>query len=148
MRDRTIQFFTRTLPPFLWAGFIFYSSSLPDTSLPLPKIIPHADKIVHAGAYGLLCLLIARAINRRGSREMSPWLFWTVSVFLASLFGAFDEWHQHFVPTRTCSVWDWLADAVGTILVVAAWIVWKRVCERNALTGCETSASPSTPDVE
>ncbi|HPS02639.1 MAG TPA: VanZ family protein, partial [Candidatus Sumerlaeota bacterium] len=126
MRHRVLHFFTHTLPPFLWAGFIFYSSTLPDTSLPLPRIIPYSDKYAHAGAYAVLCFLIARA-NRRDRLIVAPAACWTVAVILTSLFGAFDEWHQSFVPTRTCSIWDWAADAVGSLLAVTAWIVWKRL---------------------
>lgn len=142
MRHRVLHFFTRTLPPFLWAGFIFYSSSLPDTSLPLPRIIPYSDKYAHAGAYAILCFLIARA-NRRDRLIVAPAACWTVAVILTSLFGAFDEWHQSFVPTRTCSIWDWAADAVGSLLAVTAWIAWKRFRRKDTALPSATS----TPDL-
>jgi len=65
---------------------------------------------------------------------VAPAACWTVAVILTSLFGAFDEWHQSFVPTRTCSLWDWAADAVGSLLAVTAWIVWKRLAEKKVST--------------
>lgn len=35
-----------------------------------------------------------------------------------SAMGAFDEWHQQFVPRRSMDVRDWMADSVGAILGV------------------------------
>jgi VanZ family protein len=132
MRNRVFHFCTHTLPPFLWAGFIFYSSSLPDSSLPLPQAIPHSDKIAHAGAYGLLCLLAIRALRREFIAKF-PTRSLLLAALLASLFGAFDEWHQQFVPTRTCAFSDWLADLIGTLLAGVGWIAWKRLSAADTL---------------
>ena len=42
---------------------------------------------------------------------------------IATLYGAFDEVHQGFVPGRTRDVRDWLADAMGAAAaVVAVWL--------------------------
>ena len=42
---------------------------------------------------------------------------------IATLYGAFDEVHQGFVPRRTPDVRDWLADAMGAAAaVVAIWL--------------------------
>ena len=47
----------RFLPAVLWAGVIFWLSSQPD--LPGPDVsIPGLDKVLHAGAYGLLTALM------------------------------------------------------------------------------------------
>jgi len=49
-------------------------------------------------------------------------MFWTAALF-ATLYGATDELHQYFVPTRTFDPADWLADAVDAFAAagVARW---------------------------
>lgn len=35
---------------------------------------------------------------------------------LASAYGVIDEIHQSFVPGRTCTLPDWIADTIGAFL--------------------------------
>jgi len=100
------------LPAAAWSATIFLLSSLPPVlpSQQQPGWMP-TDKAAHLAAYALLSGLVLYAL-RRGHRL--PLLRCTViAVLLATGYGALDEWHQSFVPSRCASVADWAADAIG-----------------------------------
>lgn len=90
---------------------------------------PHFDKVTHFFIYGLLATLTLRAL---GSRRWAPWL----AITAVSLFGASDEWHQSFVPGRSCEVADWVADTLGAALAVSLyrrWEFYRRLLEFSLL---------------
>jgi len=110
---------TRALPALAWMGLIFWLSSQPK----LPQVIflfDGIDKLFHAGAYGVLGLLVAFAVGATTRRAAG------VAVVIASLYGVSDELHQYFVPGRSCDVFDWLADTGGAAVAVALLGVWQR----------------------
>jgi len=96
------------LPATLFMGVIFYSSSLPDPAPALTRVV--LDKVLHMSGYALLGILYSIALRGEGLR---PTKMTVVAIFLASLYGASDEWHQSFTPRRTADVHDWLADTAG-----------------------------------
>lgn len=75
------------------------------------------DKVSHAGAYLVLCVLALRAchrgLHRLGLRET------LIALLLTAGYGVLDELHQRMVPGRQPSVLDWLADVVGAIGAIA-----------------------------
>jgi VanZ family protein len=100
---------------YLWGpvlahmALIFAASSRSDTSA-VPSAIP--DKVVHFAVYAVLGALILRAVSgRRRSGVTRSGLL--VSVFIATLYGVSDEWHQSFVPGRTPDAMDVVADLAG-----------------------------------
>ncbi|MBI5771663.1 MAG: VanZ family protein [Verrucomicrobia bacterium] len=94
--------------PLLVAGLIFYASS---RSVVAGPEIPNIDKVVHFLIHGLLATLLCRMGT--GWRAAAwAWL-------AASAYGASDEWHQYFVPGRSCSLADWIADTTGAALAVS-----------------------------
>jgi VanZ family protein len=38
-----------------------------------------------------------------------------LTIVVALFYGAFDELHQMFIPGRFADIYDWLADAVGSM---------------------------------
>jgi len=104
------------LPPIAWAAGIFVLSSLP--SLPRPPAYPHEDKVIHALFFGILALWLLRAFA--GGQRMRAGKAAALAFVFASLYGAVDEAHQHFVPPRTTDAADWLADSVGAAVVFLA----------------------------
>jgi VanZ family protein len=109
----------RWLPPFLWAALILILTSIPGSHIP---VLPfrNFDKIVHLAIYGVLGWLTARAWSS-GSRIMAAAI---AAIVLISCFGAFDEWHQQFIPHRSMELLDWATDtmgaAMGIILALAS----------------------------
>ena len=105
-------------------ALLFYLSHQP--ALHTPMLFSGQDKLLHAGVYALLGLLLLgaqpRPVNGYSGRQV------TISVLLASLYGLSDEIHQYFVPGRSSEALDWLADTVGALIAVSllAWLSRKR----------------------
>jgi VanZ family protein len=101
----------RWAAPFLWAGCILVSTSIPGAHLPRVNV-PGIDKVVHFTFYGLLGWLTVRALWGRGGGVREA-----IAVLAAiSLFGALDEWHQQFIPGRSMDLFDWVADTSGALV--------------------------------
>lgn len=127
--------------PVALAALIFVSSSR--SQIVDVGGVSGLDKVVHFAVYGLLGVLVCRL--GRGVRATA------VAILLASAYGASDEWHQSFVPSRSAEVADWFADTVGAAVVVGGyagsarlrgWMetparIWGRILRRT-----EPSASP------
>jgi VanZ family protein len=101
----------RWLPPLLWAAFILILTSIPGSHIPVPPF-RYFDKVVHLAIYGVLGWLTARAWTN-GSRASAAAL---AAIIVVSCFGAFDEWHQQFIPQRSMELLDWAADTTGAAL--------------------------------
>jgi len=97
-----------------WAPVIFYTALIfvfSSFALTVPK---GSDKIIHILEYALLGFFMTRALL----------LTWNISkgwgIFLGTLatavLGALDEFHQLFVPGRSSTVGDGLADLGGALL--------------------------------
>lgn len=94
--------------PLLIAGLIFFASSRSQVAGPP---VANADKYGHFLVYGLLATLLCRL--------GSGWRAAGWALLAASAYGATDEWHQLFVPGRSCSLADWIADTTGAALAVS-----------------------------
>jgi VanZ family protein/UDP-2,3-diacylglucosamine pyrophosphatase LpxH len=76
------------------------------------QLPPPLDKFAHASVFGALALVLDLAL--RLNRPGLPMYRRHLLVFVAvSCFGATDEWHQLFVPGRSCELGDWVADSLG-----------------------------------
>jgi hypothetical protein len=111
----------RWLPPILWATLILALDSVPHPERFVPPMFPGADKLAHLGMYGMLGLLLARAMFASRSKAAIAGL---VTVLIVATLGAGDELHQLLIPARSASASDWLADVsgatVGVLFVHAA----------------------------
>ncbi len=101
---------------------IFVASGIPEIG-PLPADV--SDKTAHLAAYGVLGVATMRAVSGArwaGCTSSAGVAAWAI----ATAYGFTDEWHQMFVPGRTPSAGDLVADAAGAALgVVAVW-AWAR----------------------
>lgn len=121
MEPFTAPTWLRWIPATTYAGLIFVASSLP---LPVPYIpIPQIDKPIHLLEYAVLCLLIcwAQSADRSGERIRPIKKVILFSIIASSLYGASDEFHQYFVPSRNSDVLDWAFDTVGASLAGFIW---------------------------
>lgn len=95
------------LPAIVWAGFIFYLSSIPDLKSGLEEFWDLVlRKFAHITEFAILFLLLARPLEKS--------LKWTLLFSL--LYAASDEFHQSFVPGRWASLADFCFDAAGVFL--------------------------------
>ncbi len=95
---------------------IFGISSMKQPPLPTPEFEwLTIDKLYHFIEYVVLGGLIARAFVKTKPSIVQSRLIWYIAALLSILYGASDEWHQTFVPGRSATVADWVADALGSI---------------------------------
>ena len=100
-------------------GVIFFLSHQPGDSLHLP-LFPGADKVAHLLAYGTLALTVLWFFGKKGKERMVQTLFFTLLFCL--LYGVSDEFHQSFIPHRSVSGLDIMADVVGAMFVALFWL--------------------------
>lgn len=118
-------------PAVLWVAVLFALSELQEIPEALEPLAGVNDKVVHALLYALLGG--AMAWGRHSGPLRPPHGLLLVAGYV---YGALDEWHQSFVPGRTPSVGDWVADVVG---VTVGYAVLHLLLSRSA------HASPPEP---
>ncbi|HET7910325.1 MAG TPA: VanZ family protein [Nitrospira sp.] len=121
------------VPVAAYMALIFYFSSLshPDENLPKFLFETLSDKLLHGIEYAVLACLCYRAFRRAGGPFAAEYAA-VLAIVWASLYGVSDEVHQAFVPLRTASWSDWLADTVGGVIGAVG---YRRVVERGAKSG-------------
>ncbi|MFH1855605.1 MAG: VanZ family protein [Candidatus Omnitrophota bacterium] len=110
------------LPAIIWAGGIFYASSLSLVLKPQAKIL-FADKIIHFFIYLPLGFFVARALWLSDKKVLRKNLI-VLTVLICFLYGFSDEIHQLFVPCRQFSLWDAFSDILGSL---AGIIIFKKI---------------------
>ncbi len=80
-----------------------------------------SDWILHFAAYGVLggCLVWGATDGLRRHLTGKAAL---LILLAAMLYGVSDEWHQSWIPGRTASAGDWLADALGASASILSWL--------------------------
>lgn len=74
----------------------------------------HGDKLGHLGLVCILCFLFNLALTLRPLPRL-PGFITTVTFILFSLL-TIEELSQSFISSRTCDLFDWLADVCGLAL--------------------------------
>jgi len=97
---------------FLLAGAIFVEALHGPTID--NRIIPNLDKMAHVAAFGLLTLLLLRYLRSIGFAN--GWRILLGVGLTITVMGVLDEWVQSFVPGRTASPMDVLADVAGGLV--------------------------------
>lgn len=93
-----------------------YVSSLPSVD------IPNVDKPVHFLMYAVLTMSIFMDYTRWTKFFGSKWIYLIAPLF-AILYGGLMELVQALLPWRGCSIWDFLANAIGAAMAVAVFFV-------------------------
>ena len=99
---------------FLYLFLITYLSSIPN--LQLQQVFNYQDLILHFVEYSILAFLTYFSFPEEG--VVSNLLFIMIFAFL-------DELHQYFVPGRSFSFLDFLADFIGAFCCLIAIIKYK-----------------------
>lgn len=139
----------RIVPMLLVMGTIFFVSHQPGSTLHLPDL-PQMDKICHLGIYGLLALTVLWWLCPEKSQGRNPLVSVALkTVLLCLAYGLTDEFHQSFIPARSVSLLDLLADTLGAIGVVVIWLrnsrfqeylAFKQMALARRLTGAYTES--------
>lgn len=104
------------LPALVLMGTVFYISSQPAPEIFRKQYIFSQDKFLHVAVYFALAVFFARAFVWEG-KEWTRRTAW-IAVGLSAFYGVTDEIHQWFVPERTAEFADWVADALGALLLI------------------------------
>lgn len=113
---------------------IFQASASPSAAVPGRGW----DKLLHFLAYGLLAVLMLRALAD-GDPGRAGWRRTTVAAILAILYGLTDEWHQSFVPGRLAEGADVVADAAGALAGVWGARAWGIIGTRHRMRSRDVS---------
>ncbi|MDT8316450.1 MAG: VanZ family protein [bacterium] len=104
-----------------YAILIFFLSSLSTPSpLPIPDIFM-ADKLIHFIEYAIFAFLLFSALYEGMDVKKAAFL----SVIMAAIYGATDEFHQYFVAHRDSDLFDLLADSLGGVAGAASGVLLK-----------------------
>ncbi len=103
---------------------IFWLSSFPAPERIKDLPIIYEIKPVHIVEYGLMSFLFWFALAKTTSLKPGEVAF--LAIMLTILYGAIDELHQAFVPFRTGSNIDIIADGAGAGIVQGAILFFSR----------------------
>jgi len=119
LKANSAEFIIRMAAPLLWGSAILLLS-LTSSPPQIPGILGW-DKLLHAGAYGLLTVLIAQFLMFAPLRTGRPW--WQAGC-AAICYGGLIEIMQLLAHTgRTAEWWDLFADAAGAFL---AYVIFRK----------------------
>ncbi|HRY52275.1 MAG TPA: VanZ family protein [Candidatus Portnoybacteria bacterium] len=124
--EKFVKILKYWLPVGLWAGTIAYLSGIAGLSSDMTVFWDvFWRKLFHAGEFGLLNLLLWRALFF-GDRVNFKKSLWT-SFILTVLYAVSDELHQYFVPSRQCRWQDMAQDSLGAIFISGLLYLWQRL---------------------
>jgi VanZ family protein len=122
--NRQMKAVLQMVPMALAMGTIFFASHQPGDSLSLPQL-PGFDKLAHMISYGVLAMAVFFAWSEQQKNSKSRVVMLATWMFCL-LYGISDEFHQSFIPGRTVSVYDLLADGVGAAMACAFWAKYRK----------------------
>ena len=112
-------------PALLWSIIVLVLTLIPGDSLPEVDIF-QVDKLVHFLIFGILMILSSYGLTKiKMKREMSinPHL---MSGVYSIGFGIMIEFIQRFVPGRSFSIADMIANAIGVALGYFLFIILEK----------------------
>lgn len=103
------------LPLILYWILILTLTSLPGYDLPSVRINDKIEHLLAFGGLGFLLNLSLRIQNKFTIIKKHPAIS---TILIVTIYAAFDELHQLFIPQRTCDILDWTADTIGVTIGV------------------------------
>lgn len=117
---------------FLFIAFIIYLADTADYNFAFRVIgqIPNGDKVMHGLLYGVMALLLNYGLKfsievrcplfhytpLHKIVDTRPLVFMQLGAIIVLTFAGLEEISQYWLPSRTCDVFDFVADTVGVIL--------------------------------
>jgi len=118
--SRIRKFLRFWLPVVMWAAIIFVFSSRPTART---SEIHWQDFVVkktaHIILFGVLCLLLYRALRQEGIEKKNSGLYAVVITFM---YAVSDELHQSFTPGREPTFRDIIFDTIGALSAI--YLIW------------------------
>ncbi|MBA3284596.1 MAG: VanZ family protein [Nitrosopumilus sp.] len=106
------------IPPLALMALIFFLSSQQSIQVSQQDTVDFlAHKLVHVVMYAVLYFLVFRAFYSLQKTGKPTTQTYVLAVVISILYGASDELHQTFVPTRTGTVRDVFIDTLGIVLM-------------------------------
>jgi VanZ family protein len=126
----------------VWAGVIFYCSSMPSNKI--PPLFPYADVVFHFYEYFVFYLLVYWAASNSFKKTITSSVnkILVVALIMVTLYAISDEFHQLFVPGRQAEIKDVLIDFLGAF---SAAVIVKKLCFRERTFFTKKDALPG-PD--
>jgi VanZ family protein len=103
------------LPLILYWLLILVLTSLPGNDLPNLELSDKVEHFLAFGGLGFLLNLSLRIQDKFTLIKKHPAWF---TILIVSAYAALDEFHQIYIPGRTCDIRDWLADTGGVTIGV------------------------------
>lgn len=124
--------FYKFLPGIAWFFIVLVLISMPGKDLPGNSILEliQADKIVHAGIFGLMTILFIRPVAESQLSAKIKLEYFTGIAVSVGLWGLATEFIQKYlVAGRNFDLWDFVADVVGCAF--AWWFSKKYLLHHN-----------------
>lgn len=118
MPERVLPFRSRALAQG-WALLILVLTLLPPPEVPGAGWLSryHLDKVVHAGLFAVLCVLLVQALDDARGHVWRPYRSTILGFVLSVLYGGLTELLQGTATIgRSADIWDLVADAAGALL--------------------------------
>ncbi len=115
------------LEPFLKS---LESSGLGFLLYPFYIFAAYPDKAAHMVLYAGFGFLLYLALKNSPYQSLRNNAF-IFAIIIGTAYGASDEFHQSFVPGRTASIWDLLADFTGVALAQAAVFIYGGLSDKK-----------------
>ena len=101
---------------FIFIAFIIYLADTADHNFAFRLIgnIPYGDKFMHGLLYGVMALLLNYGLNFKSKKIFG--FNMQIGAIIVLTFAGLEEITQYWLPSRTCDVFDFVADTVGVVL--------------------------------
>lgn len=107
-----------------WSLVVLVAISMPvPPSSPVSQVMSifdYFDKIAHVILFGMFAFLSAESLFGRNKKILAVY---TISFLLACCYAALSELIQVFIPTRSASVADFIAGAMGAAMALLIFYV-------------------------